>query len=343
MLHQGIIQHINSPFASLIVLVRKKDGAWRLCVDYWHLNQSIVKDRFPIPLIDDVMDELGGAIIFSKLDLKSGYHQVRMAPGEKSKTNFKTHNGHFEYLVMPFGLSNSPTTFQALMNHIFKPFLRKFIIIFFDDILIYSKSIPDHVTHLTLAFQTIRDHSLLLNKQKCCFATPRVEYLGHFISADGVATDPSKIRAITSWPLPSTLKQLRGFLGLAGYYRRFNKDFGKISKPLTDLLKKDNFDWSNNATLAFTALQNALSTTPVLALPNFTIPFTIETDASGKGIGVVLMQNQHPIAYISKSLGHRQQTLSIYERELLAIVYAVQNGGLTYLMHLSPSKLTKKA
>lgn len=176
LLDQGIIRHSNSPYASPTVLVRKKNGSWRLCVDYRRLNSNTVKDRFPIPLIEDLMDELGGSTIFSKLDLRSGYHQVRMAQGEEHKTAFKTHTGHFEYLVMPFGLTNAPATFQALMNHVFGSYLRKFIIVFFDDILTYSKNLEDHVFHLKLNFQTLRDNHLLLNKPKCYFATTKVEY-----------------------------------------------------------------------------------------------------------------------------------------------------------------------
>lgn len=332
MLKQGLIQHSNSPFASSVVLVRKKNGNWRLCVDYRKLNQHTIKDKFPIPLIEDLMDELGGATIFSKLDLTVGYHQLRMDRGEEYKTAFKTHAGHFEYLVMPFGLSNAPAFFQALMHHIFHSYLRRFVIIFFDDILIYSPSLEDHVAHLHLVFQTIRDNKLFLRKEKCCFATDRVEYLGHFITKEGVSTDPSKIHAVANWPQPSNLKQLRGFLGLAGYYRRFVKDFGKIAKPLNDMLKKDCFSWSDDSVSAFLTLKHALVSAPVLALPDFSKPFVVETDASGKGIGVVLMQEQHPIAYISKSLGPKQQAMSIYERELLAIVYAVQKWG-TYLAH----------
>jgi hypothetical protein len=332
MMDQGIIQHSNSPFASPTVLVRKKDGSWRLCVDFRRLNSHTIKDRFPIPLIEDLLDELGGSSIFSKLDMKSGYHQLRMAPGEEHKTAFKTHSGHYEYLVMPFGLTNAPASFQALMNHLFAPYLRKFVIIFFDDILVYSQCSADHEIHLEFVFQTLRDNGLFLNRSKCHFATTCVEYLGHLITKEGVSTDPSKISAVSSWPLPKNLKQLRGFLGLAGYYRRFVKDFGKIAQPLTDLLKRDNFHWNQMSTNAFEALKHALTSAPVLQLPDFSKTFIVETDASGCGLGAVLMQDKHPIAYISKSLGPRQQALSVYERELLAIIYAVQKWG-AYLSH----------
>lgn len=181
-------------------MVKKKDGSWRLCVDYRSLNQQNVKDRFPIPLIEDLMDELGGSSVYSKLDLWSGYHQVRMVKGGEYKTAFKTHAGHFEYLVMPFGITNAPASFQALMNHLFHPFLSRVVIIFFDDILIYSPTLDDHVVHLITIFQVLRDQKLYLKNSKCTFVTSRVEYLAHFISHEGVSTDPSKIQAVTDWP-----------------------------------------------------------------------------------------------------------------------------------------------
>ena len=310
----------------------KKDGSWRFCIDYIKLNAITVKNRFPTPLIEEILDELAGTKYFTKLDMRSRYHHVRMKPEDEYKTAFKTHQGHYQFKVMPFGLTNAPATFQCIMNDVLAPFLRKFVMVFLDDILIYSPDFDTHLQHLASVLEKLREHQLYMKASKCSFAQTKLEYLGHIISDVGVATDPSKIEAMLKWPEPTTVTKLRGFLGLTGYYRKFVHHYGLIAQPLTQLLKKKQFHWSPEAQQAFDQLKQAMTTTPVLALPNFTEPFVVETDRSDVGIGAVLMQHGQPVAYLSKAVAKHHKQLSIYEKEFLALIMVVEKWR-QYLQH----------
>jgi hypothetical protein len=267
--------------------VLKKDGSWRFCVDYKKLNAMTIKNRFPMPLVDEILDELAGTRYFSKLDMHSGYHQVRMQQGGEYKTAFKTHQGHYQFKVMPFVLTNAPATFQCIMNEVLAPFLRKFVMVFLDDILVYSHTWETHMAHLRQVLLKLREHKLYMKSSKCSFAQIQLEYLGHIISDIGVAIDPSKTEDMLKWPVPTNVTELRGFLGLTGYYRKFVKYYGVIAIPLTQLLKKNQFIWSEQAQEAFEALKQAM--VRVLALPDFQQSFIVETDACESGIGATLL------------------------------------------------------
>ena len=268
------------------------------------------------------MDELDNACWFSTWDLHVGFHQILLHAGEEHKTSCQTHLGR----VMAFGLTGAPGTFQGALNATLALGLQKFVLIFFDDILVYTQSLEEHIDHLRQVFQWLRADKWKLKMSKCKFAQEYFSYLGHVVSAAGVSIDPSKVQAIVDWPTPSSVKELRGFLGLTGYYHKFIHHFGILAKPLTDLLKKDQpFVWAQSHATTFQLLKDALCTAPVLALLDFSQPFHLDTDASGTGVGAVLHQNGHPLAFISKPLSPRNQGLTVYEKEYLAILMAVNH------------------
>lgn len=335
LLSRGRIRESMSPCAVPVIVVPKKTGEWRMCTDCRAINQITVKYRYPIPRLDDMLDELHGAVIFTKIDLKSGYHQIRIREGDEWKTAFKTKSGLYEWLVMPFGLTNAPSTFMRLMNHVLREFIGKFVVVYFDDILIYSKNMEDHMMHLRVVLDTLRNESLHANFKKCTFCMDKVVFLGFVVSAKGIEVDLEKVKAIQEWPTPRTVSEVRSFHGLASFYRRFVRDFSTIAAPLNELVKKEiGFHWGEQQQVAFNMLKERLTSSPILALPNFDKMFELECDASGVGIGAVLIQEGRPIAYFSEKLKGAQLNYSTYDKELYALVRSLQ----TWQHYLRPKE-----
>ncbi|GJV84646.1 putative reverse transcriptase domain-containing protein [Tanacetum coccineum] len=298
LLERGFIRPSVSPWGAPVLFVKKKDGSMRLCIDYRELNKITIRNRYPLPRIDDLFDQLQGAKHFSKIDLRSGYHQLRVKEQDISKTAFRTRYGHYEFLVMPFGLTNAPAVFMDLMNRVFHEFLDKFVIVFIDDILVFSKSKEEHEEHLRTVLQILRQEKLYAKFSKCEFWLSKVAFLGHIVSAEGITMDPAKVEAITKWPRPTSVTEVRSFLGLAGYYRRFVEGFSRLALPLTKLMRKgEKFVWNEEREKSFEELKQRLVSSPILTLPSGTGGFQIYSDASKKGLGCVLMQHGKVIAY----------------------------------------------
>src|SRR3954463_13398707 len=293
----GFIQHSTSSWGSPTIFVKKRDKTDRLCVDYRALNAKTIKNKYPLPRINDLFDQLAGAVVFSKLDLRSGYHQIKIRKEDVPKTAFTTRYGLYEYTVMSFGVTNAPATFSRLMNSVFMEYLDKFVVVYLDDILVYSKNKEEHAEHLRLVLMKLREHRLYAKFSKCEFWLPEVTYIGHVISAKGIAVNPERVQAVLDWTPPESVKQVRSFLGLASYCHRFVENFSKVAKPLTELLKKDKkFEWTPKCEESFQELKIRLTSAPVLAPPDTMRNFDIYCDTSRQGLGCILMQDRHVVA-----------------------------------------------
>ncbi|GJR60420.1 putative reverse transcriptase domain-containing protein [Tanacetum coccineum] len=322
---KGFIRPSSSPWGAPVLFVKKKDGSFRMCIDYRELNKLTVKNRYPLPRIDDLFDQLQGSSVYSKIDLRSGYHQLRVREQDIPKTAFRTRYGHYEFQVMPFGLTNAPAVFMDLMNRVCKPYLDKFVIVFIDDILIYSKNKEEHEEHLKAILELLKKEELYAKFSKCEFWIPKVQFLGHVIDCQGIHVDPAKIESIKDWASPKTPTEIRQFLGLAGYYRRFIEGFSKIAKPMTKLTqKKVTFEWGDKQEAAFQTLKDKLCSAPILALPQGAENFIVYCDASHKGLGAVLMQNEKVIAYASRQLKIHEKNYTTHDLELGAVVFALK-------------------
>jgi hypothetical protein len=325
LLDKGYIHPSASPWGAPVIFVPKKNGTQRICIDYCSLNEVTIKNKYLLPRIDDLLDQLKGACVFSKIDLRSRYHQLKIRATNIPKTTFITRYGLYEYTVMSFGLTNAPAYFMYLMNKVSMEYLDKFMVVFIDDILIFSKNEEEHDEHLRVVLQKLRENQLYAKLSKCEFWLKQVLFLGHIISEGGISVDPSKVKDVLSWNTPQNVSDIRSFLGLTGYYRRFIEGFSKISKPMMELLAKGNtFEWTPRHETSFQELKKRLTTTPVLTMPDMERPFSIYYDASGQGLGCVLMQDGHVVAYASRPLRKHEEKYLTYDLELAAVVHALK-------------------
>ena len=326
----GVIEPSVSPWAAPIVLVRKKDGSTRFCVDYRKLNSITRKDSYPLPRIDDTLEALSGATWFSSLDLKSGYWQVGMHPEDREKTAFTTGRGLWQFRVMPFGLCNAPATFERLMEKFLAGLPLSVCLVYLDDILVPARSFEDHIQNLRTVFGRLREANLKLSPKKCSLFRRQLKFLGHIVSEKGVATDPEKLEAVMTWPTPTNISEVRRFLGLCSYYRRFVANFADIACPLQQCTEHPQIlKWNDELEKSFVSLKKALVEAPILGYPDPDGHFILDTDASAYGIGAVLSQIQHGeekvVAYYSRAMSRPERRYCVTRRELLAVVRSVQH------------------
>jgi Reverse transcriptase (RNA-dependent DNA polymerase)/RNase H-like domain found in reverse transcriptase/Integrase zinc binding domain/Aspartyl protease len=329
LLKEGKINPSTSPYGAPVLFVKKKDGSLRMCIDYRALNSQTVKNCYALPRVDELLDRLYKATIFSKIDLTSGYYQIMIAPHDRYKTAFRTQYGHFEFNVMPFGLTNAPATFQTLMNDVFRDLLDVCVIVYLDDILIYSNNVEDHERHVRMVLERLRKHKLYGKLSKSTFFTTEIEYLGQIVSPGEIRPNPSLVKAIQQFPRPESIKSLQAFLGLVNYYRKFIHDYSTLVVPLTDVLKSQTsnrpIEWTPPMTTSFEMAKQKLSEEPCLKIADPNGEFEVTTDASedAKAVGAVLTQDGHPIAFESKKLDKHQVNYSVHDKEMRAIMHAL--------------------
>jgi hypothetical protein len=324
LLSKGLIQRSVSPWRAPMLFTRKKDGSWHMCVDYRDLNAVTIKNKYQLPHIEVLFERLKGAKVFSKIDLQSGHNQIPVQEEDIEKTTFSTMFGHYEFRVMSFGLTNTPAYFMEMMNNMLHG-LEDFVVVFIDDILIFSKAKAEHEEHLRRVLETLRSHKFYAKLKMCEFWLSEVGFLGHVINQHGISVDPSKVATVVEWERPTNVHEVRSFLGMAGYYRRFVKNFSIIAKPLTKLTQKNvKFMWTQECEHAFQVLKEKLVTAPILTLPDPDKCFTVYSDASRVGFGCVLMQDGKVIAYASRQLKMHEQNYPTHDLELAAVVFALK-------------------
>jgi len=321
----GFIRPSRSPYGAPVLFQRKKySNELGMCCDYRALNKQTVRNRYPFPLAVDCFDKLVKARVFSKLDLRHGYYQVRIAEGDEKKTAIVTRYGSFEFLVMPFGLCNAPGTFGTLMNDVLRPYLDSFVVVYLDDIVVYSDNMEDHKKHLAIVFKALRENELFLKKSKCVFAHTEISFLGHIVGQGYIRMEPSRVKAIEDWVELENVHEMRVFLGMTNHQRKFVEGYSKVTSALTDLLKKDKrWCWMEKCQKEFDDLKRRMVTAPILKLPDFGRLFEVHTDASDFAIGVVHMQDGYPVAYESRKLQDRERRYPVHEKEMTAIIHCL--------------------
>ena len=338
LLENKFIQPSRSPYGSPVLFVQKKDGTLRMCIDYRALNKLTIHDKYPLPRTDELLDKVKGASIFSSLDLTSGYHQIRIHPDDVPKTAFTAAGEHYEFRVLPFGLTNAPSTFQRCMNSLFKHL--PFVAVYLDDILIFSKTAEEHLDHLKQVLQIIKQESLYCKLKKCEFNQTELKFVGHIVGAKGIRPDPEKLSAVTGWPAPHNIHELRKFLGFTNYFRKFLQGYSQRTAPLTNLLRKNvAYEWTKICQESFDQLKIDLTSAPVLVSPDTTQSYELIADACGTGIGSVLLQNEKPIAFESRKFNPAEQNYTVTEQELLAIIHSLMTWR--YLLEGLPKEQLK--